>query len=148
LTKIETVTSFESRRQNILYTLSLDRNFSPLFKYGVQWVKQSRNALSRGFVDDDDNIPVERRLTGNQKVRMFELMLGQIANFCLIIARSSIVKNSTSVSQIWQTIRLHFGFQSTGAHFIDFIEPNERPEDLFQRIMAFAVQRFKHFASR
>ena len=35
----------------------------------------------------------------------------------------------------------HFGFQVTGAHFIDFasirLEPDERPEDLFQRLMAF-----------
>jgi hypothetical protein len=73
---------------------------------------------------------------------MLEIMLGKIANFCPIMVRSAIVKNSTSVQQIWQTIRLHFGFQSTGAHFIDCssvtLEPNERPDDLHQRIMAFA----------
>ncbi|PFX31306.1 hypothetical protein AWC38_SpisGene3850 [Stylophora pistillata] len=38
-------------------------------------------------------------------------------------------------------IRMHYGFQSTGAHFIDLnnikLEPNERPEDLFQRLMSF-----------
>ena len=68
-------------------------------------------------------------------------MLGQIANFCPIISRNTIVKNSTSVSNIWQSIRLHYGFQSTGAHFIDFntikLEPGERPEDLFQRLQSF-----------
>ena len=34
---------------------------------------------------------------------------------------------------IWQAIRAHYGFQSTGAHFLDFsnirLEPDERPED-------------------
>ena len=39
---------------------------------------------------------------------------------------------------IWQTIRQHFGFQVTGAHFIDFsdihLEADKRPEDLFQRL--------------
>ena len=70
-------------------------------------------------------------------------MLGQIANYFPVISRSTIVKNSTSMDSIWQTIRLHYGFQSTGAHFIDFAnihyEPeNERPEDLYQRLMAFA----------
>ena len=72
---------------------------------------------------------------------MLELMLGQIANYCPIISRNTIVKNSTSLTAIWQVSRLHYGFQSTGAHFIDFtdlrLEPDDRPEDLFQRLVAF-----------
>jgi len=68
-------------------------------------------------------------------------MLGQIANYCPVISRNTIVKNSTSIDNIWQTIRLHYGFQSTDTHFIDFsairFQPNERPEDLYQRLMAF-----------
>jgi len=35
----------------------------------------------------------------------------------------------------------HYGFQSTGARFLDFsnikLEVNERPEDLFQHLMSF-----------
>ena len=72
---------------------------------------------------------------------MVELMLGQIANYCPIISRNTIVKNSASIEIIWNAIRLHFGFQATGAHFVDFdnikLQPNELPEDLFQRLMAF-----------
>jgi len=72
---------------------------------------------------------------------MLELMLGQIANYCPIISRNTIVKNSTCIGDIWQTIRLHFGFQTTGGHFLDLddihLNPDERPEDLFQRLMAF-----------
>ena len=68
-------------------------------------------------------------------------MLGQVANYCPVVSRNTIVKNSTSIDSIWQAIRMHFGFQSTGAHFIDLsdikLEPEERPEDLFQRLMAF-----------
>ena len=37
---------------------------------------------------------------------------------------------------------MHYGFQSTGARFLDFgeikMEPGDRYEDLFQRLMAFA----------
>lgn len=76
-----------------------------------------------------------------QKVNMLELMLGQIANYCPVISRNTIVKHLTSVDQIWQIIRLHYGFQTTGAYFIDFdairYDPSERPEDLFQRLTAF-----------
>ena len=67
--------------------------------------------------------------------------LGQIANFCPVISRNSIVKNSTSVKSIWQAIRAHYGFQSTGAHFLDCasikLDADKRPEDLFQRLMSF-----------
>jgi hypothetical protein len=42
-------------------------------------------------------------------------------------------------------MRVHFGFHSTGAHFIDFadirLEPEERP-DLYQRLVAFVADNF------
>ena len=45
------------------------------------------------------------------------------------------------MSSIRQAILLHFGFQSTGADFLDFnditLAPAERPEDLYQRLMSF-----------
>lgn len=51
------------------------------------------------------------------------------------------MKNSTSIQSVWNTIRQHFRFQITGAHFIDFadihLEGNERPEDLYKTLMAF-----------
>ena len=142
LTKHETVNSFENWRQNLIYTLSLDPNFAPYLVDGVQWTKKTRADQYRGFQNDPNTVDEALRKTRAQKASMLELMLGQIANFCPVIARNTIVKSSTSVSSIWQTIRLHYGFQNTGAHLIDFsslkLEPNERPEDLYQRIMAFA----------
>ena len=70
-------------------------------------------------------------------------MLGQIANFCPVISRSSIVKNSTSISSVWQAIRAHYGFKCTCARFLDSsnikLEVDERPEELFQRLMSFTV---------
>ena len=44
---------------------------------------------------------------------MLELMLGLIANYCSVISRNTIVKNSTSMGSIWSAIRLHFRFQAT-----------------------------------
>ena len=45
------------------------------------------------------------------------------------------------MASIWSAIRLHFGFEATGAHFLDFseihLEHGERPEDLYQRLVAF-----------
>ena len=78
------------------------------------------------------------RKTKEQQSAALDLMLGQIANFCPIISRDTIIKNSISLDQIWQVIRLHFGFQSSGGHFNDIrLLPDEKPEDLYQRLMAF-----------
>ena len=141
LTKVETINSFESWRQNLTYTLSLDKNFAPFLVEGATWLKKTRQAPFRGFVNDTEDVPEASRKTRQQKVTLLELMLGQIANYCPVIARNTIIKNSTSVDSVWQMIRQHYGFQSTGAHFIDLssisLQPDERPEDLFQRLMAF-----------
>ena len=103
--------------------------------------KKTSTNLLRGLADDDDEVPEARRQTAVQKNAQLDLMLGQIADFCPVVSRNSIVKTSTSLSDIWQKIRLHFGFQSTGAHFLDLtdikLQPDERPEDLLQRLMAF-----------
>ena len=84
------------------------------------------------------------RLTEKQqskRMQQLDLMLGQIANYCPVISRNSIIKTSTSLRELWQTIRQHYGFQSSGAHFLDYVnihlEADERPEDLYQRLMAF-----------
>ena len=142
LTKDETITSFESWRQNLKYSLSLDPNFAPFIQEGVEWLKKTRAGDPvRGFENDDEEVPAAQRRTAQQKVIHLELMLGQIANYCPIISRNTIVKNSTSIENVWQSIRAHFGFQTTGAHFIDFagmkLKPGERPEDLYQRLVAF-----------
>ena len=141
LTKNETVTSFESWRQNLLYILSLDSHFSPFLSEGVTWQKKTATNPTRGLQSDGDDVPAAERKTANQKNTQLELMLGQIANYCTIIARSTIVKGCTSLSDIWQKIREHFGFQSIGAHFLDLAnisgQPGERHEDLYQRLMAF-----------
>ena len=84
-----------------------------------------------------------RRLTSycNPEDCSLELMLGLIANLCPVVSRNTIVKTAESLRDIWQRLRQHCGFQSSGAHFLDLslikYELYESPEDLFKRIMAF-----------
>ena len=134
LNKHETINTFENWKQNLIYTLSLDVNFAEFIATDAQWQKKTAARPDRGLAGNND-------ATTQQRVYSLELMLGQIANYCPVISRNTIVKNSTSLSTIWQTIRLHYGFQSTGSHFIDFVDihlqPDERPEDLYQRLVAF-----------
>ena len=80
------------------------------------------------------------RLIAQQKVNFLSFYLGKLRIIARLL-RKSLVKNSTSIQSIWNTIRQHFGFQITGAHIIDFadirLESNEKPEDLYQRLMTF-----------
>ena len=129
LTTNETVNSFESWKNNLVYTLSCDDTFKDMID--TEWKKKSKTTLNRGFTG----------ATAARKATTLELMLGQIANFCPIISRNTIINKSTSLKSIWQEIRLHYGFQSSGSQILDLSEihlgPDEKPEDLFQRMMAF-----------
>ncbi len=139
LTKTETVVSFESWKQNLLYILLLDDQFTPYLEEETTWLRRTAVNPNRGF--QDDTAGVNARLTAVTKTQRLELMLGQIAIFCTVISRNSIIKQSTCLKDIWQLIRLHYGFQSSGGHFLDLAEIKlqtaERPEDLYQHLMAF-----------
>ena len=104
LSKVETINSFENWKQNLLYTLSLDSNFAPFLMDGVTRLKKTKAQPLRGLESDGKTIPLSRCLTARQKVNFLELMLGQIANYCPIISGSTLVKNSSSLEFIWQTI--------------------------------------------
>lgn len=141
LSRNETITSFEAWRNNLQYTLSLDHNFATFLVEDFKWEKKSGTNPLRGLTDDGEAVPEARRRTAAQKCAHLDLMLGQIASYCPIIARSQFVQRSTSMNSIWQAIRAHFGFQTSGSRFLDFndikLEPGEKPEDLFQRLTCF-----------
>ena len=150
LTESETLISFEAWRSNLVYRLNSDPKFAIFLLEGVVWQKHARaQGDTRGLqsdllpADDPDNPngPNPAGFTAAQKVQNLDLMLQQIANFCPIISRRTIIYESTSISSVWQSIKLHFGFQTTGGNFIDFVgvkfTPPERPETLYQRMLSF-----------
>ncbi|CAB3986542.1 Retrovirus-related Pol poly from transposon opus, partial [Paramuricea clavata] len=107
--------------------------------YGTTWLRST--APLRDLENDGEDVPEASRRTAAQQLTHLELILGQVANYCPVTARNTIVNNSTSMRTIWQAIRAHYGFQSTRAHFLDFnnirLEPDERPKDLYQRLLSF-----------
>ena len=76
LSKVETINGFENWKENLLYTLSLDSNFTPSLADCVHWLKKTKAQPLPGLVADGDPIPLARRLTARQKVNFLELMLG------------------------------------------------------------------------
>ena len=135
LTKEETLTSFEDWKSNLIYSLRQDQYFVPFLRQNIEWRKRKH----------EPNFGL-RALNGRsqeQRVADLENLLDNIANFCPVIKRKTITHESDSLSSIWAAIRLHYGFQTSGANFLDFVNPtfklasDERPEDLYQRMAAF-----------
>ena len=97
-------------------------------------LKKSSTTPPRGFADDGDNIPEASRCTAAQKLTHLELMLGQIANYCPIISRNTIVKKINSSKSNLASHLLKFWIPVQWSHFLDFnnihLKPGERPEDL------------------
>ena len=109
---------------------------------GAEWAKYSSADANRGFNDDagaDATPPTG--LKKEEKVKNLTLFLGQIANYATIISRNQIVRNSTSLKNVWGKLREHYGLQASGSKFIDLVNvrliPGERHEDLYQRLLAF-----------
>ena len=80
----------------------IDPNFAVFLLEDMTWSGKTSSSSLRGFENDGEDVLEANRRTATQKVTHLELMLGQIANYCLVISRNIIVKNSTSVNIIWQ----------------------------------------------
>ena len=117
LTDDETLNSYNNWKANLIYTLSLDKNFTRFLKDGVTWLKESTADANRGLTDDATTVTDAK--TKEEKVIYLGLMLGQIANYATIISRNTIVERSTSLNFIWSQIREYYGFQVTGSRFLD-----------------------------
>ena len=115
LSKEEALNSFRNWKENLIYILSLDSNFSPFLAEGAIWLKKSSTNLTRGLQEDPESVPASQCKTAIQKCTHLDLMLGQIANYATIISQSTIVRNCTSLNDIWLKIREHYGFQTTQA---------------------------------
>ena len=139
LTRDETFVSFRNWCHTLSYVLSLNPNFAPFLK--ATWHKKTTQNALRGLTNDGENVAEANRKTAEQKEEQLSFMLEQIACFAPVISRNSIVKNSTSLQDIWRKLRQHYNFQPTGAQFLDVVNikkgPDEYPEELYERLLAF-----------
>ena len=137
LTENETLSSFDNWRQTLLYSFSLDPQFSEFLAEDAKWEKKNTAGSTRGLEDDAAG---DKKRTKEQKVLSLDLMLGQIANYCPI-SRNLLVNKSTCLQDVWQQIRQYYGFQTTGSQILNLSnikqEDGERPECLYQRLYGF-----------
>ena len=96
----ESLITFESWRSNLVYRLNSEPRFAIFLLEGVEWRKVSRvpgdtrdlvSNLLPGNHEENLNDPDPNGFTAAQKVRNLDLMLQQIANFCPVISRRTIL---------------------------------------------------------
>jgi len=98
----ETSESLEIWKNSLIQALTAEEIFAPFLRPDTTWPKKRNAVASRGFTG-----------TGAaNKAAVLDLMLCHIANCAPVIARSTIVKQSTSLGSIWEAIRCHYGVES------------------------------------
>ena len=75
LSKDETLNSYNNWKENLIYTLSLDRNFAPFLKNDAKWNKASTADPHRGLADDPGTVDAADRKTKEQKLIQLNMML-------------------------------------------------------------------------
>ena len=76
-----TITQFEAWKNNLIFTLSLDKVNAQFLAADATWSKESRTIVNRGFADDTDPVSEDQPLTAAQKANAFQIVLGQIVNY-------------------------------------------------------------------
>ena len=109
----ETVSTFEDWLSNLCFTLKQDKDFAPFLKKNVIWTKTKADPSKRGLVAVGNKSAEDRADDLTQ-------MLESISSFCPWVRKASIVDNTKCLDDVWQAIRLHYGFKTSGANFIDF----------------------------
>ena len=115
----ETINTIERWRQSVLYLLRLNEDFRPFLRDHVLFGKKSKTQLHRNFTDSlkvvkDEKGEVQKEEDGSDRVIISEskedkcflvdLMLEQIANFCPLIPRYDITRDSASLTDVWNKI--------------------------------------------
>ena len=136
LRKKESPAEFESWRENLMFNLTMDGSFEEFLEDNYTWRATSVN--NRGLLPDD-TIPPGK--TAKQKASLLQLLLGSIASYAPVISREFIVKDALSLDEIWNRLRMYYGFRKTGALILDLPsfsrEEDESYETLWERYYAF-----------
>lgn len=152
LTSNETLNSLEIWKNNITYGLKMNPDFRPYLVEGFSWGKKSRIRPYRNLTDvvvhheaTEDAVTHVKTEAYDEIVKSREdraldvdLLLDQIANYAEGIPRHDIVKDSASLDEVWQKIKLFYNLQSSGSLLNECWNvrrlPDETPQAVFARL--------------
>ena len=112
LTESETISSFSSWKQNLVFHLASVNDFAEFIAPNATW--QPGSVTNRGLVDGIG----ENAKTAVQKAFILDHMIGLIVSYCPENIRMEIQRKCTSLKWIWNRVRRHFGFNKSEVNFL------------------------------
>ena len=137
--------SFATWQQGMMFQLVIDSKFSRFTSTTDLGTWKTSDVPHRGYTDDATtgaNAPAESvRMTALQKDAMLQVLLGSVATFAPVISHKYITKQATCFDDIWNRLRIHYGFRVTGGRILELaqfsLSSNESHECLWERLSAF-----------
>ena len=141
LTENETVTTFENWKNTMLFQITLDPKFARFVDSEDLSTWSKVKVLNRGFVNDKEGVDANIKMSAVAKAASLQILLGSLAHYAPVISNKFIVHQATSITEIFDRLRAHYGFRHTGGkitELTDFrLEPSESREALWERMYGF-----------
>lgn len=145
LTENETETTFNTWQQSMMFHIVVDSKFSRYTDTTDLGTWKPTSVANRGFVNDvttgENAVPQDIRMTAIQKAAILKVLLGSISTFAPVISNKYITEQATSLDDVFDRLRSHFGFRITGGRMLELAQfgllPNESNETLWERMSAF-----------
>ena len=135
LTPNETLSSLESWMSMVRYNLSLNKEFHPYLKADMIFGNKTRASPNRALTDRGSG---DTAVSKEAQCIQVDMMLEQIANWADLIPRNDIVRDCTSLDNVWQVIRRYYNLETTGSLLNQawnlVRQPDESPQALFSRL--------------
>ena len=120
----------------------MNEEFRPYLVAGFRWGKKSRLKETRDLVDipevKTEGVVTTPKKSKEERAIEVDLMLDQIANFAPVIPRNDVIKDSATMDEVFQKIRLFYNLQSTGSLLNECWNikrlPEETPQALYARL--------------
>ena len=148
----ETISSIENWKSTVIYGLRLNPEFREFLADGFTWGKKSNTYPFRQLndvykketiTDKVEGKEIQREIlvktqTREERATLVDLLLDQISNYCPLIPRNDITKDSACLTDVWKKIRQYYNKESTGSLLNDVWnvcrEIDEEPQALFGRM--------------
>ena len=145
LTEHETESTFATWQQGMMFQLVIDSKFSRFTSTTDLGTWKTSDVPHRGYTDDattgTNAHPESVRMTALQKAAMLQVLLGSVATFAPVISHKYITQQATCFDDIWNRLRIHYGFRVTGGRILELaqfsLNSNESHECLWERLSAF-----------
>ena len=141
LTESETPSTFTTWSESIIFHIVIDNKLARYNDPADLGKWQSSAVENRGYTNDDGDVAENIRMTAVQKQTYLKVLLGSISTFAPVISNKFITDQATSINEIFEKLRGHYGFRSTGGRMLELAQftlgANESYETLWERMSGF-----------